>query len=113
MAYTYLLYPAVLFVASSAARRSGRFRHRVGTAARRDALPAVSLIIPAYNEERAPARPSSPTLAELDYPRDRLEVLFVSDGSTDGTNEILGQRGRTPATSRSWPCPRAAASPAP
>jgi cellulose synthase/poly-beta-1,6-N-acetylglucosamine synthase-like glycosyltransferase len=84
VAYTYALYPAVLFLASSAARL-GR---RASTGGRPSPLPAVSMIIPAHNEERhLPAKLAS--LAALEYPRDRLEILFVSDGSTDATNEIL------------------------
>jgi cellulose synthase/poly-beta-1,6-N-acetylglucosamine synthase-like glycosyltransferase len=86
VAYTYLLYPAVLFLASSATRLwPGR---RIAPAA--GALPAVSMIIPAHNEERRlPAKLAN--LAALEYPKDRLEILFVSDGSTDATNEILGR----------------------
>jgi cellulose synthase/poly-beta-1,6-N-acetylglucosamine synthase-like glycosyltransferase len=48
------------------------------------------MIIPAHNEERhLPAKLAN--LAALEYPKDRLEILFVSDGSTDATNEILGR----------------------
>jgi cellulose synthase/poly-beta-1,6-N-acetylglucosamine synthase-like glycosyltransferase len=50
--------------------------------------PTVSLIIPAYNEEKAIAQKIENVLA-LVYPRDRLEIIVASDGSTDGTNEIL------------------------
>jgi cellulose synthase/poly-beta-1,6-N-acetylglucosamine synthase-like glycosyltransferase len=85
VAYTYLLYPAVLFLASSAARLWPRVR-----VAREAGSPAVSMIIPAHNEERhLPAKLAN--LAALEYPKDRLEVLFVSDGSTDATNDILGR----------------------
>jgi cellulose synthase/poly-beta-1,6-N-acetylglucosamine synthase-like glycosyltransferase len=84
VAYTYVFYPALLFLASSIARL-GR---RAGTASETGPLPAVSMIIPAHNEERhLPAKLAN--LAALEYPRDRLEILFVSDGSTDATNEIL------------------------
>jgi cellulose synthase/poly-beta-1,6-N-acetylglucosamine synthase-like glycosyltransferase len=51
-------------------------------------LPAVTLIIPAYNEEEClPAKICN--VLQMDYPADKLEVIFVSDGSTDGTNPIL------------------------
>jgi glycosyltransferase involved in cell wall biosynthesis len=47
----------------------------------------VTLLIPAYNEEHAlPAKLDS--CLALDYPRDRLQILVLSDGSTDGTNAI-------------------------
>lgn len=53
-----------------------------------DMLPAVSLVISAHNEEaHLPDKLSN--IRAFDYPRDRLEVIFVSDGSTDGTNAIL------------------------
>ena len=84
VAYTYLLYPVLLFLASSIARLGQRAR----TAPEPAPLPAVSMIIPAHNEERhLPAKLVN--LAALQYPRDRLEILFVSDGSTDATNEML------------------------
>lgn len=47
----------------------------------------VSLIISAFNEERVIARKIENSLA-LDYPRDRLEIIVASDGSTDRTDEI-------------------------
>ena len=53
-----------------------------------DELPGVSIVIAAHDEvSRLPAKLCS--LAALDYPRDRLQTLVVSDGSTDGTRELL------------------------
>lgn len=49
--------------------------------------PSVSLLIPAYNEARVIARKIQNSLA-LDYPRDRIEIVVVSDGSTDNTVAI-------------------------
>jgi cellulose synthase/poly-beta-1,6-N-acetylglucosamine synthase-like glycosyltransferase len=50
--------------------------------------PMVSLVIAAYNEDKVIADKLRNSL-ELDYPR--LEILVVSDGSTDRTNEIVRQ----------------------
>jgi len=50
-------------------------------------LPSVSLIICAYNEERTISRKLENTL-EIDYPKDRLELIAFDNGSTDGTFEI-------------------------
>jgi cellulose synthase/poly-beta-1,6-N-acetylglucosamine synthase-like glycosyltransferase len=47
-------------------------------------LPRVSLIVAAHNEEQVIEARVRNTLA-LDYPRDRLEVIVSSDGSTDST----------------------------
>jgi cellulose synthase/poly-beta-1,6-N-acetylglucosamine synthase-like glycosyltransferase len=50
--------------------------------------PTVSLIISAYNEEEAIAAKLQNTL-ELDYPREKLEIIVASDGSTDRTETIV------------------------
>ena len=49
-------------------------------------LPTVSLIVPAYDEEEVIADKVANALA-LDYPRERLQVIVASDGSTDATAE--------------------------
>jgi cellulose synthase/poly-beta-1,6-N-acetylglucosamine synthase-like glycosyltransferase len=51
-------------------------------------LPHVSVIVAAFNEEKDLPRKLQ-NLQELDYPADRMQVVIVSDGSTDSTNEIL------------------------
>jgi biofilm PGA synthesis N-glycosyltransferase PgaC len=57
--------------------------------------PTVSAVMVVRNEEAIVARKLENLLA-LDYPADKLDVVVVSDGSTDGTAEILEQfaRGR-------------------
>lgn len=50
--------------------------------------PRVSLIITACNEERRIREKLENTLA-LDYPREKLQVIVASDGSTDGTHAIV------------------------
>ena len=49
-------------------------------------MPVVSLIVAAYDEEEVIGAKVAEALA-LDYPRGRLEVIVVSDGSTDATVE--------------------------
>jgi cellulose synthase/poly-beta-1,6-N-acetylglucosamine synthase-like glycosyltransferase len=51
-------------------------------------LPAITIIIPVFNEAKRIERKVRNTLA-LKYPSDRLGVIFVSDGSTDETVEII------------------------
>jgi cellulose synthase/poly-beta-1,6-N-acetylglucosamine synthase-like glycosyltransferase len=94
IAHTYALYPAFLFVASALDQLARDWAFLRTREERRASfpdpgvLPLLSLIVPAHNEERdLPAKLAN--LGEIDYPRDRLEVIFVSDGSTDGTNDIL------------------------
>lgn len=50
--------------------------------------PSATLIITACNEERRIRDKLDNTIA-LEYPRDKLQVLVASDGSTDRTNEIV------------------------
>ena len=51
-------------------------------------MPRVCLIVPAYNEESClPGKIVN--VKQLDYPPEKMEVIFVSDGSSDGTAEIL------------------------
>ena len=47
----------------------------------------VSIIIPAYNEEKSIARTIKSAL-KLEYPRNKLEIVIVDDGSSDKTYEF-------------------------
>jgi cellulose synthase/poly-beta-1,6-N-acetylglucosamine synthase-like glycosyltransferase len=92
--HAYLLYPLFLFAACAVVqaardwRYSGGRRDRRAPAAAPDALPPVTVIVAAHNEQvHLPGKLEN--LRRFDYPSDRLEIIFVSDGSTDGTNRIL------------------------
>ena len=50
--------------------------------------PRVTFLVTAYNEERDIKKKLEDTLA-LDYPKDKLEIMAASDGSTDRTDEIV------------------------
>ncbi|MGN6816673.1 MAG: glycosyltransferase [Solirubrobacterales bacterium] len=88
LVYTHLGYPVVL----AALVRLPRFHHRGpyrGFKGGNDAveeLPTVSLIVPAYDEEEVIAAKVANALA-LDYPRERLQIIVASDGSSDATAE--------------------------
>ncbi len=49
--------------------------------------PRVSIIVPCYNEERTLAG-TLESLLKLHYPKDKLEVIVVDDGSQDKTHSI-------------------------
>ena len=51
-------------------------------------LPSVSILISAYNEESVIERKIQ-NLLELDYPKEKLEILIGDDGSADKTAEIV------------------------
>ncbi len=50
--------------------------------------PFVSIIIPAYNEEDVIERTLN-SVINLDYPREKLKIIVVNDGSTDRTPKIV------------------------
>lgn len=49
-----------------------------------DWTPYVSIIVPAYNEEKYISK-CLEMLLDIDYPRERLEIIVINDGSTDNT----------------------------
>lgn len=53
-------------------------------------LPDVTLVVAAYNEESFIARKIENSLA-LDYPRQKLNLIFITEGSTDRTYDIACQ----------------------
>ncbi|MGH9396122.1 MAG: glycosyltransferase family 2 protein [Terriglobia bacterium] len=92
--YTYFLYPLLLFAAYAVSQIRRDWRYLTGRRNRRalivppDGLPPLSLIIPAYNEQdHLPDKIAN--IQQLDYPAEKIEVVFISDGSTDATNDIL------------------------
>lgn len=55
--------------------------------------PTVTLVVPAYNEEDFILKKVENCL-QLDYPKDKFEIIFITDGSTDRTKELLEKDGR-------------------
>ncbi|MBC7878297.1 MAG: glycosyltransferase family 2 protein [Anaerolineales bacterium] len=51
-------------------------------------FPKISVIIAAYNEVDSITKKIENVL-ESDYPHDQLEIIVASDGSTDGTNNLV------------------------
>lgn len=84
--YVYLLYPlAVRMLAAW-------FGVRVHSGT---ALPTVTIIVTAYNEERC-IRAKLDNLLALNYPAELVDIVVASDGSSDATEEIVAgyNRGR-------------------
>ncbi len=77
LAYTHFGYPLLI------AAWARRVRPSVD---RGDALPAVSILVVAHNEAHL-IEARIRNLLALDYPREKLDLMIASDGSTDGTAE--------------------------
>lgn len=87
--YTYVGYAVAVWACAAA---FGRRRHAPDGST--EALPRVSMLIVAHNEEESIEARLANALA-LDYPSDRLEIVIASDGSTDRT-VALASRSRDP-----------------
>jgi cellulose synthase/poly-beta-1,6-N-acetylglucosamine synthase-like glycosyltransferase len=53
-------------------------------------FPKVSILIPAHNEQKVIKNTLESILA-FDYPRDKIEIIVVNDGSTDKTASFVGE----------------------
>jgi cellulose synthase/poly-beta-1,6-N-acetylglucosamine synthase-like glycosyltransferase len=78
LGYCYALYPSLV-------RLLGKWFGM--PIAHDDVLRPVTIIVTAYNEADC-IRAKLDNLSQLDYPRDLVEILVASDGSTDATEEI-------------------------
>ncbi|MDZ7833613.1 MAG: glycosyltransferase family 2 protein [Desulfobacterales bacterium] len=78
--YAYIGYPLCLYILSLFRRKPVQRDEQL--------LPRVSLIIAVHNEQERVQEKIDNTLS-LDYPADRLEVIFASDASTDRTEAII------------------------
>jgi cellulose synthase/poly-beta-1,6-N-acetylglucosamine synthase-like glycosyltransferase len=87
LVYTHLGYPLVLWGLTRSRRFHDHGLHR-GQKGGNDVgvLPTVSLIVPAYDEADVIAAKVANAFA-LDYPRERLQIVVASDGSSDATAE--------------------------
>jgi len=86
--YTYVGYGILLFIIIKIKRAfKGR---KVIADLPADLLPTCTLVIAAYNEESIIREKIADTLA-LNYPAGKLKVLFITDGSTDKTPDIIAE----------------------
>ncbi|NLD98544.1 MAG: glycosyltransferase, partial [Fibrobacter sp.] len=82
--YSYIFYPFFLFLLSL-------FRKR--TTIKAPYLPSVSFLISAHNEESGIRNKIINSLS-LDYPEDLLQIIIVSDFSSDKTDHIIEEYPR-------------------
>jgi biofilm PGA synthesis N-glycosyltransferase PgaC len=64
------------------------FSRKSGNIMKRQMFPSVSIIIATFNEEKVIARKLANTV-ELEYPRDKFEIVIVDSGSTDNTRLVV------------------------
>ncbi len=82
--YPWFIYPMILWVMKSFIRR---------TDTKTEVVPcSITVIIAAHNEGKRIAERIQ-NILQCDLPKGKLDVLVVSDGSTDGTREIVEKMG--------------------
>ena len=84
--YAYFGYPLLLLLFTAVNKR--KYSEQTGRVDNFE--PKVALLISAYNEEKVIEDKILNSL-ELNYPKELLEVVVVSDGSSDMTNEIAAR----------------------
>lgn len=53
-------------------------------------LPTITFVVPCYNEQDTVEEKIKNCLT-LDYPKDKLEIVFITDGSSDGTPDVISK----------------------
>ena len=84
--YTYIGYGILIWIMVKIKRL---FFCKNNTTIILESLPSVTLLIPAYNEKDYVNQKMENTMS-LNYPKDKLKIVWVTDGSSDGTNLMLG-----------------------
>lgn len=109
--YTYLGYTVLLFLLNLLSFRLWRKPKPFFNI---DDLPEVSILIAAYNEAEIVDAKMQNTM-ELDYPADKIHVVWITDGSNDGTPDLIkkypnvqvlhtdAREGKTAALNRAMP----------
>src|SRR2546428_8501505 len=77
--YCYFFYPFVIYLVAKLNPRK---------VDKKDLEPTVSIVLAVWNEEDVIQRKIK-NLLGLDYPKEKMEILIGSDGSTDKTNAII------------------------
>jgi cellulose synthase/poly-beta-1,6-N-acetylglucosamine synthase-like glycosyltransferase len=79
--YAYVAYPAIIWAVA-------RMRPGGDAAVRSEAWPTVTITVPVYNAVST-IQTTLERLLALDYPRDKLQLLVLSDASNDGTDDVV------------------------
>lgn len=87
--YTYVGYGVLLWLLVSV-KRLVKGKSKTMDLPADETLPEVTFMVCAFNEEDVVAMKMQ-NISEMDYPSDKMHVMWVTDGSTDHTNERLSQ----------------------
>lgn len=87
LVYAYILYPIIVGIISAIKKL---FTNKIGFSKNEKAInyPALTIIIPAYNEAKCIVQKIENTL-KLDYPSNLIQIIVVADGCTDDTISLI------------------------
>lgn len=88
--YTYIGYGIILFIVLKVKNLLFGKKKEIPLPENEAELPTVTLMICAYNEESV-IEEKMENIRALDYPKDKLCVMWVTDGSNDRSNELLSK----------------------
>jgi cellulose synthase/poly-beta-1,6-N-acetylglucosamine synthase-like glycosyltransferase len=83
--YSYIIYPTILRLMALGKRQA-----TPPTPGAKNAFPLVTVVVPAYNEETQ-IRGAIEALLAQTYPHERMQILILSDASTDATDSIVAE----------------------
>jgi biofilm PGA synthesis N-glycosyltransferase PgaC len=85
--YTFVGYPIIVGILAALKRQSKVGLHKINPSFE----PEVALVIPCYNEAYYLQDKIANALA-LNYPKGKLDIVFITDGSNDASVEILSKQ---------------------
>ena len=80
--YVYMVYPLVIFFLSKIAKKNNY------KLIKKEFLPDITIVIPLFNESSLILKKYN-DFCSINYPHDKISYIFVSDGATDDSNNIL------------------------
>lgn len=83
--YTYIGYPVIIWLLSRMKTKTEPSLDNISE------WPTVAVVVPVYNEVNKVSKKLE-NLRSLRYQKNKLHIIFVSDGSDDGTNDLLDKQ---------------------
>lgn len=82
------IYLEIFILTTFIGRRKDIYKESITNPDELSVFPTVTIIVPCFNEEKTVSR-TLESILKLDYPKDKLTVMVVDDGSTDNTWKII------------------------
>jgi cellulose synthase/poly-beta-1,6-N-acetylglucosamine synthase-like glycosyltransferase len=84
------IYLEIFILVTFFSRRKDILAERTGCPEELPHYPTITLVVPCFNEEKTVAR-TLESLIAIEYPKDKLTLMVVDDGSTDKTWNVISE----------------------